>query len=414
VIAVRAPERVADQIPQVLQNASVAFAGNAVPGLGGQGEFLRQMAVALTGMPRARTFGRPTRGVAEAGHVSLPFERSWPRFGFDMIRAMPRLRARQDWLTLAADIDFDHRLMAAAGELDLLDAVAGQCCRTFEAQKRRGARLVFTSLNTHIDHLIDTLAAERRRSGFTGSTFIHPRMRRRILREMSLADRVRVNSNWAKKTFIERGVAAGTIDVIHPAVDRSHFHPADKRDDVFRVLAVSTIEPRKGIYYLLQAFEQARIPRSELVIIGGTGDRWSKQMLQDFLARNSNMRVIACDVMTTSVADTYGSASVVVHPALEDGYGLVVVQALASGRPVIASRQAGAAELIHDGEHGFVIDAASVMPLVERLRLLAADRAMLDRMSAAAPAAIADLTSDNFAREVHAMYARVLSAPTHV
>jgi hypothetical protein len=54
------------------------------------------------------------------------------------------------------------------------------------------------------------------------------------------------------------------------------------------------------------------------------------------------------------------------------------------------------------------------MPLVERLRLLAADRAMLDRMSAAAPAAIADLTSDNFAREVHAMYARVLSAPTHV
>jgi hypothetical protein len=74
------------------------------------------------------------------------------------------------------------------------------------------------------------------------------------------------------------------------------------------VLAVSSIDPRKGIYYLLQAFEMANLPNAELVLIGGTGDRWSKTMLQGYLQRNKNIRMVNLNVMQRPVEESYGCA----------------------------------------------------------------------------------------------------------
>ncbi|PYS57915.1 MAG: hypothetical protein DMF74_24885 [Acidobacteria bacterium] len=97
------------------------------------------------------------------------------------------------------------------------------------------------------------------------------------------------------------------------------------------------------------------------------------------------------------------------HPALEDGYGLVVPQALASGRPVIATRQAGASELIKDGENGFVVESRSAKDLKDYLRLLAADRNLLEKMSQKAPITVAHLSYQNFAREVWGFYRMALA-----
>ena len=394
------------RVENAIENRTICFAENTFYGRGGQGEFLRQMTFALEGMPRAKVFSRGHL-IGGAGTV-VPF-RGWPSIVSKAIRGLVLVRGRQDWLALLSDGDFDRRLAHAIGDVDLLDAVIAQCCHTFSQLTGTKTRRVLTCLNTHLDHLADTLEKEHERIGYRGRSFIHPRMLRRARREIELADRIRVNSHWAKQTFVERGVAPATLRVIHPAVDLDRFHPVEKRDDVFRVLAVSTIDPRKGSYYLLQAFEQARIPNSELVLIGGTGDRWSKNMLQGFLSRNSNMVRRHCDVMSVPVDDSYGSASVVVHSALEDGYGLVIPQALASGRPVIATRQSGASELIQHGKTGFVVESASVDSIRDGLQLLAADRSLRERMSEQAPASVAHLSYQRFASEVRAFYAEVLA-----
>jgi glycosyltransferase involved in cell wall biosynthesis len=131
-------------------------------------------------------------------------------------------------------------------------------------------------------------------------------------------------------------------------------------------------------------------------------------MLKGFLSRNSNIKNYALDMMTTPVEDTYGSASLLVHPALEDGYALVVPEALASGRPVIATRQTGAAELIEHGKNGFVVESRAVKELKEHLQLLAADRELLRTMSQAAATSITQLTYASFARDVRAFYQDVL------
>jgi glycosyltransferase involved in cell wall biosynthesis len=385
-----------------IDNALVCYAANAVAGQGGQGEFLRQMIYALDRMPHARVLSRGgTSGRTE--NIGLAFD-GWRASLFRMIHRTPGLRARRDFLTLLDDSDFDSKLCSHLGDVQLFDGVMGQCADAFETLSKKRVPLILTALNTHIDSLAEVLSDEHRRMGIRTPSFVHPRMRARVRREIERATCIRAVAKVVKDSFIERGVEAQKIEVVLPAVDLDYFRPVAQVDDVFRVLAVVTIDPRKGVYYLLQAFEKAAIPNSELVIIGATGDRWSRQMLQRFMARMKNIRIQAADVLKEPIEKTYGQASVFVHPAIEDGFGLAASQALACGKPLITTRQTGAAELITDGRNGYVLEARDVDGLVDRLRLLARNKSLLDGLSAAAPEAVAHLGYPAFAQAVAQLY----------
>jgi glycosyltransferase involved in cell wall biosynthesis len=384
----------------------IGFAGNSWSGRGGQGEILRSMVFTLDHLPGATVYSRSAT-TRRARAVDIPLS-GFPWAQLSWLSGLPGIRRRRDWQTLLSDLQFDRHVRSKVGEPDLFDGVMAQCCDTLLHLRGRRTRLVMTCLNTHIDNLAEVVGTEHQKLGYGGYHPFHPLMRKRALREIEVADFIRVTSEWAKQTFVERGVPAAKIHAIHPGIDLKHFHPAQKRDDVFRVLAVATIDPRKGIHYLLQAFEEAAIPRSELVIIGGTTDRWSSRMLSEFLSRNSNIRQRVVDVATTPVAETYGSASVLVHPAIEDGYALVVPEALACGSPVIVTRQSGASELIQEGKNGFVVESRSIDQLRDRLQLLASDRSLREAMSSQAPASVAHIGYDDYARRVLAFYDEVL------
>ena len=87
---------------------------------------------------------------------------------------------------------------------------------------------------------------------------------------------------------------------------------------------------------------------------------------------------------------------------------------MACGKPVIATRQTGAAELISHGQNGYVLESRDVDGMVDFLRLLARDEALLGRLGAAAPQAVAHLGYPSFARNVAALYSRVLGLPLPV
>lgn len=386
--------------------ALVCYAANTTSGRGGQGEFLRQMVYAVDQLPEGRVLSRGAKaGRAECVDVQF---RGWRGIGFRSIAALPVLRRRSDWLTLLSDVDFDSQLGAHLDGVGLFDGVMGQCCLTLERLRRKSIPVVLTALNTHIDSVAEMLADERRRLGIDVPSFVHPRMRERVRSEIERATCIRAISELAKQSFVERGVSPDKIRVVLPAIDLDHFRPVPKKDGVFRVLAVLTIDPRKGAYYLLQAFEKAAIPNSELVIIGATGDPWSRHMLESFTSRISNLRIQAADVVKDPIEATYGQASVFVHPAIEDGFALAVSQALACGKPVITTDQTGAAQLITEGQNGYVLACRDVDGLVDRLRHLAANESLLARLSAAAPASVAHLGYPETAENVARLYCEAL------
>ncbi len=390
-----------------LDDALVCYAANAVAARGGQGEFLRQMMYALDRLPHGRIISRNARP-ARAASVEVPFE-GWRGSCFRSIRRVPVLRRRQDLLTLLSDVDFDSHVRDHVGGVKLFNGVMGQCQETFEFLSRQQVPLVLTSLNTHIDNVAEILAEEHRRLGIRTPSFIHPAMRRRVRREIERASCIHAISHLTRQSFVERGIPPEKIEVVLPALDLDYFRPVAKQDDTFRVLAVLSIDARKGAYYLLQAFEKAAIPGSELVIIGATGDPWSKQMVARFASRIQNFRIQSADVFREPLEATYGQASVLVHPAIEDGFALAVSQAMACGRPVITTRQTGASELISPGQNGYVLEARDVDGLVDHLRLLARDASLLARLSAAAPAAVANLGYPQFAENMARLYSRVLA-----
>ncbi|HUI80061.1 MAG TPA: glycosyltransferase family 4 protein [Bryobacteraceae bacterium] len=385
----------------------ICYAANAASGRGGQGEFLRQMVYAVDQFPHGRILSRGAKA-QRAECVDIPYA-GWRKLAFRTISRLRVLRRRGDLLTLISDEDFDSQLIRHSEGVILLDGVMGQCSKTFEHLSRKQTALVLTALNCHIDDVAEVLADEFARLGIPGHSYIHPQMRQRVRREIERASRIRVISEYAKRSFVKRGIEPERVEVILPAVDLDHFHPAPQRDHIFRVLAVMTIDPRKGAPYLLQAFEKAAIPGSELVIIGATGDPWSRQILQEFLARSSNIRIQSADVVKEPVESTYGPASVFVHPAIEDGFALAVSQALACGKPVITTHQTGAAQLIADGKNGYVVECRDVDAMIEHLRRLAKDEALLRRMSAAAPEAVAHLGYPAHAQNVKQLYESVLA-----
>jgi len=387
-------------------DALICYAANASSGSGGQGEFLRQMVYALNQLPRARILSRRARA-ARAQCIDVPLG-GWRKSGYDAIRRLPVLRRRGDLLTLLSDVDFDARLASYVTDVQLLDAVMGQCSRTFGALSKKQVPLVLTALNFHIDDVAEILADEFARLRIPARSFIHPRMRRRACREMECASRIRVLSQAAGQSFVSRGIPREKIEVILPAVDLDHFRPVAQKDNVFRVLAVLTIDPRKGAFYLLEAFEKAAIPQSELVIIGATGDPWSRQKLGEFLLRSSNIRIQSADVLKEPIETTYGQASVFVHPAIEDGFALAVAQAFACGKPVITTPQTGAAQLVIEGENGYVVECRDVDAMIYHLRQLSRDRELLSRLSAAAPQAVAHLGYPAHAQRVRELYDRLL------
>lgn len=385
----------------------VAFGANAALGTGGQGEFLRAMVHALGPWEHSTVYARSAQAPS-VRCVNLPFEGGWRRRVFDGLLAVPGLRGRSDWLTSLDDEDFDARLTGAAESVDLFDGVMGQCVAATAHGVLRRARRVVTSLNTHILHLERVMRDEARRAGSSSPGFVSARMVRRVLAELERASAIRVCSETARRTFVEHGVDAGRVHVIPIGINLEHFRPAPQPDAVFRVMVVASVTPRKGVHDAIAAFERARLSNAEMVIIGGTGDRWGRRLVAEVTQRCPSIRLEHLDVNREPVARHYGRATVLVHAAVEDGFGLVIPQALACGRPVVATRESGASEVIRDGETGFVVDARDVDALVDRLRLLHADAALRDRMGEAAPASVAHLSYDSHAAAVGRLYQQAL------
>jgi glycosyltransferase involved in cell wall biosynthesis len=85
-----------------------------------------------------------------------------------------------------------------------------------------------------------------------------------------------------------------------------------------------------------------------------------------------------------ALAQAYQNSSVLVLPSVEDGFGLVLGEALSFGLPVITTVNSGGADLFQDGREGFTVPIRDPRAIAEKLQLLADDPSRYEAMSAAA------------------------------
>jgi UDP-glucose:(heptosyl)LPS alpha-1,3-glucosyltransferase len=212
------------------------------------------------------------------------------------------------------------------------------------------------------------------------------------------------------------GVAEEKLRVIYSGVDTRVFHPDLKRhraavraqyvvpEDAALFLFVGSGFERKGVTTLLEAM--ARLSAGTYLLVVGHDKNLEKyQARAQRLGLGGRVRFAG---RQGDVKPFYGAADGLVLPTLYDPFPNVALEAMASGVPVITSSKCGAAELIRDGENGFVCDALDSIALSERMRLLA-DREKAERIGKAARETVAGLHLETMSDKLLELYGSLLS-----
>lgn len=180
-------------------------------------------------------------------------------------------------------------------------------------------------------------------------------------KEIVLADHIFVASSITKRSLLKVGIKEEKVSVIPYGAPTEYFYPQSKPDQIFRALFVGSLTPRKGIHYLLQAWQKLKLPQSELLLVG------SNPLPKNWFAPYENLvRYVSC-VPHYSLKTYYNSASVFVFPSLVEGFGLVLLEAMACGIPIITTPNTGGPDVITNGVEGFIIPIRDVEALQEKL-----------------------------------------------
>ncbi len=314
---------------------------------------------------------------------------------------------------------FTRRTEAAAAEVTRIDEhtrVIQVTAGPFEADKAQQRRYLETFRkgamafgDTEPDHIYDLVHSHYWMSGWVGQTLAdcwnapHVVMfhtlaeaknrhhmgerepRYRIAGERVVAqgaDQIIAASEGEKEMLAEMYRASpNRISVVPCGVDTDKFRPMD-RDAAKRKLGLDTdlpvllfvgrIEALKGIDVLIRAAAQLE-GRFQLVVVGGDEKDSDRRETLESLATELGVRgkVVFLDAVPHDELPTvYNASDICVMPSYYESFGLVALEAMACGVPVVASRVGGLKETVQDGRTGYLVPWRCPEPFAERLDLL--------------------------------------------
>ena len=344
---------------------------------------------ALSGI-HALDLGRQlsARGLLAAYYTALPASRTPgvdPRIVHRHLALLVPIHGlSKGWLPMSKhrlarliDYEFDRWASRHVVRADVVHAVAGLGrFHRLAAQRRFGALAVCDSGTTHIREHQALQDAENAKWGRKPITWEEDRFAS-IEQEYEESDLILTASTFAYRSFVQRGVSPAKLALVPYGVDADEYQPQPKQRDRFRILFVGTLCLRKGLPYLLDAVAGLDWPNAELVLRGAVSDD-VQPMLAAYRGR------IPISVVPpqprSMLSQLYSSASVLVLPSIEDGFGLVIGQALACGTPVIASTHTGGPDVIEEGVNGLIVPAGDAEMLKEALTRMYENPQLLDEM----------------------------------
>lgn len=179
--------------------------------------------------------------------------------------------------------------------------------------------------------------------------------------EITLADHIFVASSVTERSLTEAGVPTEKISVIPYGAPTSYFQPKPKPDLTFRALFVGSVSPRKGVHYLLRAWQELKLPGAELLFVG------PNILPQEWLARYGDCFRYVPSVPHQRLNEYYSLGSIFVFPSLVEGFGLVLLEAMACGIPIITTPNTAGPDIITEGVEGFIVSIRDVEALKEKL-----------------------------------------------
>lgn len=225
-------------------------------------------------------------------------------------------------------------------EADVLVGWSGASLEAVREARRRGMAVVIERGSTHIEHQQQVLAQAYDQLGLRWNG-IDPRIRAREAEEYALADRIVTGSSAAAATFAPHGVDAAKVAVNPYGVDLDRFRriSPQRGQGPKRLLFVGQVGVRKGVPWLLEAFSRLG-GDTELHLVGPVDAE-----IRPLLTRLPDTVTLHGPLRGEALVDQFARADAFCLPSIEEGFGMVLLQAMAAGLPVVASTATGAADV---------------------------------------------------------------------
>lgn len=297
-----------------------------------------------------------------------------------------RACALHDWIVA-------RRLEKLAGQIDIIHTWPLGAVQTLKAAAKLGIPTVLERCNAHTGFAMEVVQEECERLGIAlppGHEHANNMEKlRKEEEEYRLVDRLLCPSNFTMKTFLDKGYTKEKLARHIYGVDDKVYHPSGEPRDPKRgltMLFVGVCAVRKGVHFALEAWLQSPASKDGTFLIAGEFLPTYAEKLAPML-QHPSVRVLG---HRNDVAELMRRSDILILPSIEEGFGLVVTEAMASGCVPFASE--ACTEICKDMETGLVHRIGDVPTITRQITMLHEDRVLLARLRAASLAIIPEIT----------------------
>jgi glycosyltransferase involved in cell wall biosynthesis len=177
------------------------------------------------------------------------------------------------------------------------------------------------------------------------------------------------------------GLRPVRMAIAHSGIDPTYVDPAPERDWTWSLLYVGRIDERKGVHTAVAALPH--LPESATLTVIGGWDEAEERRLRETAERAGVLERVRFmgHLQPDDVRAAYADADVVVFPVIwEEPWGLVPLEAMGRGRPVVATGRGGSGEYLRDGENALLFEAGDEGALAEAVTRIAHDTELRARL----------------------------------
>jgi glycosyltransferase involved in cell wall biosynthesis len=304
-----------------------------------------------------------------------------------------------------------RRIEKLVGQIDIIHTWPLGAVETLKTAARLGIPTVLERPNAHTRFAMEVVQKECDRLGVTlppdHEHAYNAEKLRREEEEYALATRLLCPSDFVVKTFLDRGFAKHQLAHHIYAYDEKVYYPNNEPRDPKRgltMISVGVCAVRKGLHFALEAWLRSPASKDGTFLIAGEFLPAYREKLAPMLAHPS-VKVLG---HRNDVPQLMRKSDILVLPSIEEGFGLVIAEAMGSGCVPLASE--ACTEICSHMKTGLMHKIGDVEALTQHITMLHQDRVLLEKLRAASLEVARGLTWTDAGRVLLEVYRETIAA----
>jgi len=237
-------------------------------------------------------------------------------------------------------------------DCDFFHAWIGHALFSVWECKSRGIKTIVERGSPPPEYQNEVFKGEIPKYRFPGYNPLHPLEIQQVRKAIENADIFLINSEYCKELYLKYGYKLPETHIIYRGVDIDRFK-VSKKPREFRIISVITNPIRKGLIYLLKAWNELNL-NGELMIVG--------------IGTISNIPNVKFIPWADDIEKYYQNSSLFVLPSLDEGFVKACIEAMSCGLPVISTKISGIWDICKDGKEGFIIPERDIGSIKEKIQ----------------------------------------------